>query len=52
VKKDLVAVVQPGEGSGETLLWPFNVERGLIRKMEKDILPRPAVTGQGEMVLN
>ncbi|KAK4810076.1 hypothetical protein QYF61_007898 [Mycteria americana] len=36
----------------ETLLRHFNIERGLLRKMEEDFLPRPVATGQGAMVLN
>jgi len=42
----------PEEGSGETIWWPFNTERELKRKMEKDFLSRPVVTGQGAMFLN
>ena len=47
-----VGIVQLGEGSGETLVRPFNVQRGLIRETERDFLRRPIVTEQGITVLN
>lgn len=39
----------PGEGSGETFLGYFPYIRSCIRKTERDVLPRVAVTGQGMM---
>jgi len=42
-----VGAVQAEEGSAETLLQPFNIQRGLLRKVEKDFLARSVVTGQG-----
>jgi len=40
------------EGSRQTLLQPFNIQRLLMRKTEKDFLTRPVLTVQGAMVLN
>lgn len=34
------------------LLQPFNIQRRLIRKEEKDFLPGPIVTGLWGVVLN
>lgn len=38
-------------GVWKTLLRPFNTSRGL-RKMERDLLAVPVVTGQGAVILN
>jgi len=50
-KIERFGVVHPGEGSRETL-WPFNMERGFTKKMERDFLAGPVVTGQGATDLN
>lgn len=34
------------ESSRETLFWAFRIKKGLTRKIEEDILPRPVVTEQ------
>lgn len=34
------------------LTAPFNRDRMLVRKVEKDFVPGPIVTGQGATVLN
>jgi len=39
------------EGSGETLLQPFDMQSGL-KKMERDLLQGLVVTGQGATVLS
>ncbi|KAK4831173.1 hypothetical protein QYF61_015643 [Mycteria americana] len=36
------------KGSSKTLLQPFNISRGLIRKMEREFLPGLVAIGQGE----
>lgn len=45
-----LGIIQPGEGFGGILSWPFNMYRGLIRK-NGDVLTGPVVTGKGAMVL-
>ena len=39
------------EGSGETLEWPFTIERELLREVERDVLPGSVATGQEATVL-
>lgn len=38
-----------GESSRETLFWAFRIKRGLTRKIEENISPRPVVTEQGNV---
>lgn len=38
--------------SCEILLQPFRMQKRLIRRVEKDFLPGPMVTGLWEIVLN
>jgi len=47
-KAERVGVVQPGEeeAPGRPYCSLSICKRGLIRKMERDFLPRPVVTGQ------
>lgn len=47
-----VGVIQCGGGSRKTLLWPFNILKGLIRNMDRDFLLRLVVTGHRATILD